>query len=217
MFVMINVHAFIIGPLAGDATRGLAMVAIFSVCFRLFQLLQRVSNVSGMILLSHVVQEEKPKGFRMTMLVSRNIVFFSVVFCFLGLLTGRYIIRLISTSSYLTAYVPLILLLPGIVAVNAGSIINNMYWGHGYPYKIIVAPFVVTALGIVLDAVLIPSIGVSGASLSFTVMGLLWYGYIVLVFRNDSGFRLDEIVMPRYSDFAFVFSRIRNTLSGGAR
>ncbi len=99
MFVMINVHIFIIGLLAGNAEDGLVMVAVFSVCFRIFQLLQRVSNVGGTILLTHVVQEEKPKGFRMTMCVVRNIIFFSVVFCLLVLVAGRSIIRLISSSS----------------------------------------------------------------------------------------------------------------------
>ena len=42
MFIMINVNIFIIRPLVGNAEEGLAMIAVFSVCFRIFQLLQRV-------------------------------------------------------------------------------------------------------------------------------------------------------------------------------
>ena len=217
MFIMINVNIFIIGPLTGNVEEGLAMIAVFSVCFRIFQLLQRVSNVGGMILLSHVVQEEKPKGFLMTMRVVRNIIFFSIVFCLMVLVAGKSVIRIISSSSYQVAYIPLLLLLPGIVAVNAGSIINNMYWGHGYPYKVILAPFAVTVVGVVLDIALLPVLGVSGVSLSFSVMGLLWCVYMVIVFRNDSGFPFHAILFPQREDVTQAISKIRLALSGGER
>ena len=210
MFFMINIHTFTLGPLSGKTGEGLIMVAVFSVCFRFFQLLQRVSNVSGTILFSHVVQEDKKTGFTMTMRVTRNIILFSVIFSLGGMIVGKGIIRLISNSTYLTAYIPMLLMLPGIVAINAGSVINGMYWGHGYPYKVILAPFVITIIGVILDAALIPFIGVSGATLSFTVMSLVWFSYITLVFLKDSGFLLREILVPHREDFAFVVSRLRN-------
>ena len=51
MFVMVNVHTFALKSL-----EGLAIVAIFSVCFRIFQLFQRASDVTGTILYSNVAQ-----------------------------------------------------------------------------------------------------------------------------------------------------------------
>ena len=217
MFLMINIHTFTIGPLLGKTGEGLAMVAVFSVCFRVFQLLQRVSNVSGTILFSHVVQRDKQAGFKMTMLVSRNIIFFSVVASLLGVLLGKGIILLIANSAYLMAYIPLLLMLPGIVAVNAGSVINNLYWGHGYPFRIILAPFWITIIGVTLDFALIPYYGVSGATLSFTIMGLVWFLYIVLLFKKDSGFHLHEILFPRHEDFVLLWSRLKLKLSGDTR
>jgi len=168
-----------------------------------------------MILLSHVVQEEKPKGFLMTMRVTRNIIFFSVVFSVMVLFIGKSVIRLISSSSYQVAYIPLLLLLPGIVAVNAGSILNNLYWGHGYPYKVILAPFAVTVIGVILDIVLLPVMGVSGVSLSFTVMGLLWCVYMVILFRCDSGYPFQAILLPQREDMMEALSKLRGVLHGG--
>ncbi|MCE5249195.1 polysaccharide biosynthesis C-terminal domain-containing protein [bacterium] len=217
MFVMINIHTFTIGPLLNKTGQGLAMIAIFSVCFRVFQLLQRVSNVSGTILFSHIVQQEKLAGLRMTMLVSRNIIFFSVISCIIGMVMGKGIILLIANSTYLMAYVPLLLMLPGIVAINAGSVINNLYWGQGYPYHVILAPFWVAVVGIALDVVLIPVYGVSGATLSFTLMGVVWFGYMLYLFRKDSGYRLDEILLPRKEDFTLLWTRFRVKFSGGGR
>jgi len=190
------------------------MVAVFSVCFRVFQLLQRVANVSGTILLSHVVQRERRAGYRMTMIVSRNIFLFSFVFCILGMLAGKGMIRLIADSTYLSAYFPLMLMLPGIVAINAGSVINGMYWGHGYPYKIILAPYWVAAIGLALDVFMIPRWGVRGAATSFTMMSLVWFAFIVIAFKKDSGYPLNEIIFTRREDLALVLSRVRKAFPG---
>ena len=210
MFLMLNFHAFILGPLSGNTGDGLVMVAVFSVCFRFFQLLQRVSNVSGTILFSHVVRKDKNTGFDMTRRVTRNIILFSVIFSLGGMIAGKGIIRLISNSTYLMAYYPMLLMLPGIIAMNAGSVINGMYWGHGYPYKVILAPFVITIAGSALDVALIPRIGVSGATLSFSIMSVGWFAYITLLFKTDSGYRMSEILIPHREDIVQVTSRIKN-------
>ncbi|MBN1291035.1 MAG: hypothetical protein JXB48_04270 [Candidatus Latescibacteria bacterium] len=214
MFVMVNIHTFVLGPISGKTGDGLAMVAIFSVCFRFFQLLQRVSNVSGTILFSHVVQENKKTGFIRTMKVTRNIILFSTVLSLVGLLIGKSIIRLISNSTYDMAYIPLIIMLPGIITVNAASVINGMYWGHGYPYKVIIAPFLITIIGFVMDMVFVPVIGVSGASLSFTAMSLMWFLYLVFIFHKDSGLKLHEIILPRKEDIFLISSKIKNAFWG---
>ena len=214
MFLMVNIHTFVLKPITGNTEEGLVLVAIFSVCFRFFQLLQRVSNVSGTILLSHVVQEDKETGFIRTMKVTRNIILFSIVFSMFGVTIGKPIITLISTSAYDIAYVPLLIMLPGIVAVNATSVMNGMYWGHGYPYKVILVPYFVTIIGLIIDFLCVPVMGVSGAALSFTVMSLIWFIYVVLIFHNDSGLRLRDIMITNKEDIFLVTTKIRHAVSG---
>ena len=210
MFLMINVHIFGIKPLVGENGEGLVMVGIFSVCFRVYQLFQRCSDVTGNILYSNVAQNEEKSGYKMTMLVCRNLIFFSLLFAVIGGLLGKYLILIISDSKFLDAYVPLLLMLPGIVFMNTGTVINSSYWGRGYPFKVIIAPYFAAVVGLAMDIVLIPEIGVSGAALSFSCMSLLWFIYVVEVFRRDSGFHLREIILPNYSDFVYIISKIRN-------
>jgi len=210
MFLMINVHIFGIKPLVGKNGEGLVMVGIFSVCFRVFQLFQRCSDVTGNILYSNVAQNEEKSGYKMTMLVCRNLIFFSLLFAVIGGLLGKYLILIISDSKFLDAYVPLLFMLPGIVFMNTGTVLNSSYWGRGYPFKVIIAPYFAAVVGLAMDIVLIPEIGASGAALSFSGMSLLWFIYVVEVFRRDSGFYLREIILPNYSDFVYIISRIRN-------
>ncbi|MBA7651616.1 hypothetical protein ES703_59435 [subsurface metagenome] len=207
MFVMINVHPFAIRFL-----ESWAMVAIFSVCFRVFQLFQRGSDVTGTILYSNVAQKEEKTGYRLTMLVCRNIIFFSLLFAVIGGLLGKYLIIIIANSTYLDAYLPLLIMLPGIVLMNTGTVLNSSYWARGYPFKVIIAPYIAGAIGLAMDVVFIPKFGASGAALSFSVMCILWFIYITEVFRRDSGFHFSEIIIPQYSDFINIFSRIKKKL-----
>ena len=207
MFLMINVHIFALSFL-----KGLAMAAIFSVCFRIFQLFQRGSDITGTILYSNVAQNEEKAGYRMTMLVCRNLIFLSAMFAVIGGLLGKYLIIIISSSEYLPAYLPVLFMLPGIVFMNTGSVLNSSYWGRGYPFKVIIAPYIAAAIGLTLDIIMIPEYGASGAALSFSVMSFFWFIYIVEVFRRDSGFKLYEIIMPHYSDVVQIILKIRSFL-----
>ena len=207
MFIMINVHPFAIRSL-----EGWAMVAIFSVCFRVFQLFQRGSDVTGTILYSHVAQKEEKSGYRLTALVCRNLLFFSLIFAVFGGLLGKYLIIIIANSTYLEAYFPLLIMLPGIVLMNTGSVLNSSYWGRGYPFKVIIAPYIAGAIGLAMNIIFIPKFGASGAAMSFSFMCILWFIYILEVFRRDSDFHFSEIIIPHYSDFINIFSRIEKKL-----
>ncbi|MBT4485827.1 MAG: hypothetical protein HOC71_19330 [Candidatus Latescibacteria bacterium] len=215
MFLMTNIHVFSIKPLTGSSEEGWIMVAMFSVSFRVFALFQRGADVAGTVLYSHIVQRDDSTGYRMTMLVTRNIILVSVGFAVFCALIGKTLILIISSSRYMAAYNPLLLMLPGIIAVNAGSVINNYYWGHTYPLKIICAPFIAALLGLGLNIALVPEIGVSGATLSFSLMSVVWFMYQVAWFVKDSDFKLTEVLVPRLSDVKHVISRINKNVFRG--
>ncbi len=209
MFLMVNIHAFVIGTAAGNATEGLVMAAMFSVCFRIFQLLQRFSDVSSALLHSRVVQKHVTTSHEMTVLAVRGVILFSLTASALSAGFGRNIIIIISDSKYIAAYHPLLIMLPGIIAVSAGSIVNGFYWGKGYPLRITVAPFIAAAIGVRLHFLLAPGMGLSGITLSFSIMTTGWFLYIATVFSRDSGLPLSEIFIPRLSDLKRFTSRLR--------
>ncbi len=132
-------------------------------------------------------------------------------------LFGKPLIIIIAKSSYLDAYIPLLVMLPGIVAMNIGTVLNSSYWGRGYPFKVIVSSYGAAAIGLVMDIVLIPEYGACGAALSFSIMSVCWFIYILEVFRRDSGYRLYEIILPHYSDIEHIMGRIKTKLSKGKK
>ena len=105
-------------------------------------------------------------------------------------------------------------MLTGIISVNVGSIINNYYWGRTYTMKIIAAPYFAALTGIILNIVLIPRMGVSGATLSFSLMSVVWFIYQITWFLKDSGLRLHQVLVPRLSDVTHVMSRVKKNITG---
>lgn len=214
MFLLANIHAFSIKPFAGSGEEGWIMVALFSVGYRVFSVFQRGADVAGAILYSHVVQQDDKTSFKMTMMVTRNIILIMVFFAVLTALAGKALIIIISSSKYITAYIPMLVMLPGMVAVNAGSVINNYYWGRTYPFKIISAPYVAVVIGMALNYILIPRMGLSGAALSFSLMNVMWFMFETTLFLRDSGYKMHEVLIPRLSDVIHVMRRFNQKLPG---
>lgn len=209
MFLMINIHVFAIGPIIGDPVKTFTMLAVFSVCFRVFQVLQRFADVTSGFLLSNVVRQDITSGSRMTVLTARNVMLFSLVASAAGVLLGKNLITIISSSQYMAAYFPLLIMFPGMIAINSGSVLNGFFWAHGYPLRIILSSFVAAGLALLLDFLLIGHMGVSGVALSFTLASLGWMLYTSLYFKKISGTGLIELYVPRFSDITYVAARLK--------
>jgi len=208
MFLMTNVHAFSIKPFAGPGADGLVMVAVFSVGFRIFTLFQRGADVAGTVLYSYVVQESESAASRLTGKVARNILLVSMVFAVFAALAGKALIVVVSSSRYVSAYTPLLLMLPGIVSVNVGSVLNSYYWGRAYPLHVILAPYAASAAGVALNMYLVPRMGAGGATLSFSIMCAVWFLYLLGGFVHDTGGRFREVLVPRISDYNRMALRV---------
>lgn len=211
MFLLTSIHAFSIEPLAG-AANGLVMVAMFSVGLRIQNILTRAADVAGSVLYSHVVQQDEKSGSRMTMIVTRNIMFVSVVFALCTAAAGRPLIILISSSRYIDALLPMLYMLPGIVAINAGSVLNTYYWGRAYPLDIVFAPYVATLAGALLNLKMIPSLGAEGAAISYSIMCVGWFVYVTIRFSVDTKLRIIDILVPDKVDFTRFAQKVFRAL-----
>ncbi len=216
MFLMMNIHTFALELTTRDMGNGFILIALFSVCFRIFQLFQRVSDVTGSLLLSHVVTDDRHTGFMMTARAARGVFLFSSVSALIILFAGKYLVLLVADAKYIDATMPLLLMLPGMIAVTTGSVLNNVYWGNGYPYSVIAGPFAAAALGLVLDVMLLPAMGVSGATLAFSISCSLWVIWIAGRFCRDSGLSPAEVFIPKPEEIRQVKAIILNRLKRGA-
>ena len=115
---------------------------------------------------------------------------------------SRELILLVFGSAMLPALVPLWLLLPGIVSMAAAKVISSYLSGIGKPiYTTYIAAGAVIVT-VVLDLLLIPPYGISGAAVASTITYTGTAVASVWILKTESGAGWLEALLVRPEDFA---------------
>jgi O-antigen/teichoic acid export membrane protein len=152
-----------------NAFLGPAGVGIYGVSVSLAELLWQLPNSVCYVIFPKAAATHRDAMNRFTPKVFWGVLGISFVGALVMVLFGRLAIRLIFSNSFQGAYVPLLVLLPGVLLLGAGKVLANDIAGRGYPlYNSIVAGFTLV-ITIVLDVTLIPKMGIVGAALASTI------------------------------------------------
>lgn len=147
---------------------GPAEVGIYSVSVVIAELLWQLPNATSFVIFPKAANSSQAEMNRFTPRVFK-IVFIITFFGAVGLaLLGKRLIFIFFSADFLDAYIPLLYLLPGVILLGVAKILANDISGRGYPlYNSITAGFSLFVT-FILDFLLIPRMGVSGAALAST-------------------------------------------------
>jgi len=151
---------FFIGP---------AGVGIYGVSVVIAELLWQLPNAASFVIFPKSANSNQAAMNRFTPRVFWIILAFTIVGAIGLALFGKFAIRIVFSSAFLDAYIPLLILLPGVVLLGAGKVLTNDIAGRGYPHYNSITSGVVLAATIIFDLLLIPSMGVVGAALASTI------------------------------------------------
>ena len=155
---------FIVNYFLGPAGAGL-----YSVSVRLAELLWYLPNAVGFAIFPKVAATGADKMNAFTPRVFRMTLGLTVLGA-LGLaLLGKPIIQLVYSSVFESAYVPMLVLLPGVVLLGGAKVLTNEMAGRGYPLYNSVNTSLTLMVTVLLDWVLIPRFGIIGAALASTI------------------------------------------------
>jgi O-antigen/teichoic acid export membrane protein len=100
-------------------------------------------------------------------------------------LISSWIIRLLFGQAFMPARIAFVWLLPAIVFLSVNTILMNFFGSIGNPKIIIFSPFVALVVNVMLNLVLIPGLGIVGASISSIVAYGLMLGFsIFFIVKN---------------------------------
>jgi O-antigen/teichoic acid export membrane protein len=145
---------------------GPAGVGIYTVTVRLAELLWYLPNAVGFVIFPKAAASEPeemnvftPRVFRITLgLTALGALGLGVI--------GRPVINFVFSSAFIGAYMPLLVLLPGVVLLGGSKVLTNEIAGRGYPHYNSLNAALALVVTVVLDLVLIPRYGVLGAALA---------------------------------------------------
>ena len=148
---------------------GPAGVGIYAVSVRLAELLWYLPNAVGFVIFPKAAASKPeemnaftPRVFRITLGLTAS---GALILAFIG----RPVINFIFSSAFLDAYMPFLVLLPGVVLLGGSKVLTNEIAGRGYPHYNSLNAALALVVTVVLDFVLIPRYGVLGAALASSI------------------------------------------------
>ena len=132
--------------------------------------------------------------------VARNTFFITFMLSLVLLVISTPVIRILFGSAFLPSVVPLLILLPGIIALAGAKTLTADLAGRGKPQYGTYAAFISLGVTIPLDIWLIPKWGISGAAFASSVAYSLTTIIIIIAFSKVSKKPWTEICFIKIQD-----------------
>lgn len=129
---------------------------------------------------------------------------------------SRYVVLWFYGSEFLPAVRPFWYLLPGVVALSICKVLSNELTGRGKPWINTAIAVVSLAVNVPLNMVLIPRMGIAGASLSSTVSYFVTAIVTLMAFMRVSGKGWSETIVVRVEDLR-LYAGVLGTLANRIR
>ena len=163
-FFNYRLDAFLVNAFIGPVG-----VGIYGASAVLAELLWQLPNSVGFVIFPKAAGTDHAAMNRFTPRVFWIVMAVSSLGAIVLALFGRLAIHIILSDAFLDAYIPLLVLLPGVVLLGGGKVLTNDIAGRGYPHYNSIAAGFALVITLALDLLLIPRMGIVGAALASTV------------------------------------------------
>jgi len=178
VFLLLKSDLFLVNYYLGTDSVGVYRVAVIFA-----DMMQRVPDLAGAVLLAKVIRNEDKNS--LTWRVTCWMGLFSILCAFILATIGDQLISFFFPG-YEQAYDPLMWMLPGLIFLGVGSVLNTKLAGLGYPAVTLWAPAIALVLNVSLNLFLIPKFQLQGAAIATSISYFCWAVCIAWAyFRSD--------------------------------
>jgi len=179
-------------------------VGYYSISVSIAEQLWLISSSASLILFVRVASEKDDKRLKeFTPVVSRNVLFMSVIGALTFFLISKWMISFLYSKSYLPSVIPFNILLPGIVALSVSKVLSSDIGGRGRPLINTYLTGISVFVNLGLNIIWIPKLGVEGAALASTVAYSVMFLGTLIIYCKISGNSYADVLIIRKSDFNF--------------
>ncbi len=198
--------AFFLNPLA---------VGIYSIAVGMSERLFLIPGAFSVVLYPKISSLKGSEANDFTPRIVRQIFFIMIVISLLLVFLAAPLIRILFGSTFLPAVAPFIILLPGIIAFGIGGVLASDLAGRGKPQYAVYSSLTCLIINIILNIILIPKWGISGAAAASAVSYWADTLVILIAFWKISKKPLSEILLIKvqdFKDYPQIFSNLKNWL-----
>jgi len=184
----------------------LAQVGLYTTAVSLAEMVGYVGNAVNTALIPKLASGQESLTFEGTPKVVRVTILLTLLIALGMAALGYPLIILFFGRRFLGSFSPLLLLLPGIVALGGSVVLSGDLMARGKPHYNSIATGVSVVLTIILDFTLIPVWGIAGAAVASTCVYTALFTLNFLFYRRESKKTLRQVLVPTRADFGEVWS-----------
>ncbi len=195
-----------------------AAVGQYTVAVGLAESVWWISTAVALVLMPRLSSMDSERASEVTPIICRNTLALSALAAIAIAVVSPAVIRVLFGAEYDPAVLPLILLMPGIVAGSATRVLGSYLFSQGKIRYNAFATLVALAATIVLDFALIPSLEVEGAAIASSIAYVFALIATLFWYRKVSGGGIALALIPQREDldlYAGLFRRVtgRNSVT----
>ncbi len=180
-----------------------AAVGHYTVAVGLGESVWWISSAVAMVLLPRLTSMDRQRAQEMTPLISRNTLLVSVGAAAVLMAASPLLIRILFGAAFDAATVPLLFLMPGVVAASATRVIGSYLFSQGRVIYNTYATFIALGVTLALDLILIPTLKVEGAAIASSIAYVVSLAATLYWYRQVSGGSVWDALIVRPSDRRF--------------
>ncbi len=169
-------------------------VGIYSLAVGMAEIMWLVPNATIAPLFGEIASSDSPDRSIITLRTCRWSIVFLAFLALGGILLGRSFIRILYGEVYLPSYKPFLLILPGVCIFPIAKLLGVDLAARGFPGYTTVASAVALIVNIASNLLLIPRIGIAGASLSSAISYSVMSFICIVFFSRLTGHGLHDII-----------------------
>lgn len=127
---------------------------------------------------------------------------------------GNVLLPLIYGSAFRESVPAMMWLLPGVTIFSVTNVVASYLAGIGKPHLNFATSLVGLVVTVVLDFVLIPWLGITGAALASSMSYLTTTLAIIAIFVHETGIPPGRVLLITGDDLSLMSAMIRQTLRG---
>lgn len=199
-FFSARVDAYLIAWLMTDPS---APLGYYSMAVGLAEFVFYFPNAVTTMFFPHVAGSSRDDSDRQVAFVSRVTLLITAAVA-LALVPMAILMINIVLPAFIASIPPLLILLPGVVALSTTKVVNGYVTGIGKTATSSYVNVFAFALNVVLNLILIPRFGISGAAMASLVSYTSSAVVFSLIASRITGSALREFWIPRPSDVRFI-------------
>jgi O-antigen/teichoic acid export membrane protein len=182
---------------------GPSQVAFYAIATHIAELISGIHRPVSNVLYPRLASGAEERIHDTTITVCRHVLFLESLAGVALILGTKFMIGLLYGPEYLPAARPLFIIIPGVLMFSLFNLLARNFMSRAKQQTTIVAGTAGLVVNILLNIVLIPRLGISGAALASTLSYSLAASILLVAFRRHSGIPLQEFIRLRKSDLAF--------------